>query len=378
MFQAMTRPRSFGLALAASTMLLVVGCKLSSDQASSTHPSEDAGDVRRPAEEDAATRVASGTDHDAGTTTDEQSCRDGVEGCGCYGNQTCNAGLVCLSHLCVSLGSGSMTTTTPASSDERGEVDAAVSLEATATTDVGEPSTQPTAQPSSSESFATSTALTVPASSSSGVDSGVSACGASCANSDLIDDFEDEDIAACSRDGWDSGWWLATDGLGALSAPLNGDRQGLLTQLAPVRDGSCVGLHLQGSGFGSWGVNLGLTLNNPDDTVPRPVDLSAAAGISFWLRGSGNIRVLVSTSDTDPPENGGTCASSCKQYFTGASYIAIPNAWTKVTIPFTSLYSATVGRNMSASDLSKVLFIAFGTETGPAFDVWLDDVSLSH
>src|SRR5262245_55866102 len=41
----------------------------------------------------------SGTGGKGGTT----ACAPGTEGCACYGNNTCDSGLQCLSHLCVSL-----------------------------------------------------------------------------------------------------------------------------------------------------------------------------------------------------------------------------------------------------------------------------------
>jgi hypothetical protein len=295
------------------------------------------------------------------------ACPDGSETCACYGNLTCNAGLVCLSHLCVSLGLGSVAPggaepVPPAMGQPVGAPDAAVSA----------------AVPASTEMVLTAAgpALAVPSvSSSSGAVGGV--CGAGCTDSASLDDFEDGDLVACPRAGWDTGWWLATDGLGTLTAPLDGTRQGLPSGLMPSRGTSCHGLHVAGAGFSSWGVNVGLTFNNPDDTVPRPVSLAGATGISFWLRGSGKLHLLISTSDTDPPENGGTCSGSCKQYFTESSYAAIPSEWTKRTILFSSLYSGTVGRYMSASDVQKVLFIAFASETSSAFDLWLDDIALS-
>jgi MYXO-CTERM domain-containing protein len=41
-----------------------------------------------------------------GNTTAASTCEPGHETCPCYGNDTCNAGLTCASHLCVFLGTG--------------------------------------------------------------------------------------------------------------------------------------------------------------------------------------------------------------------------------------------------------------------------------
>jgi hypothetical protein len=47
-----------------------------------------------------------GGEPSAGGGTGGVGCPAGSEGCACYGNDTCNAGLTCASHLCVSLASG--------------------------------------------------------------------------------------------------------------------------------------------------------------------------------------------------------------------------------------------------------------------------------
>ncbi len=47
-----------------------------------------------------------GTGGDPETGTGGADCPDGTERCSCYGNGTCNAGLVCASDLCVDLGTG--------------------------------------------------------------------------------------------------------------------------------------------------------------------------------------------------------------------------------------------------------------------------------
>jgi hypothetical protein len=52
---------------------------------------------------------AAGCSSKGSNTSQDASCAMGSEGCGCYGNDTCNGGLKCLSHLCVSLGVGGDT-----------------------------------------------------------------------------------------------------------------------------------------------------------------------------------------------------------------------------------------------------------------------------
>lgn len=74
--------------------LLVLGCG-GSDASRNAQPTGTGG-----ASADAST--GSGGASTGGTT----ECRDGAETCACYGNGTCNAGLVCASNLCVRLSSG--------------------------------------------------------------------------------------------------------------------------------------------------------------------------------------------------------------------------------------------------------------------------------
>ena len=48
----------------------------------------------------------SGSGGASGATGTNSSCPVGAETCPCYGNDTCNTGLTCASHLCVNLGAG--------------------------------------------------------------------------------------------------------------------------------------------------------------------------------------------------------------------------------------------------------------------------------
>jgi hypothetical protein len=205
---------------------------------------------------------------------------------------------------------------------------------------------------------------------------GNSACGAGCTNSNTLDDFEDGDVTGCQRNSWVGSWWLASDGTGTLTNPASAtDKAGLQVQLSPLSGTSCRGLHMSGYGFSSWGANVGFTFNNPDDTVPRAVDLSGFSGVSFWLRGSGSVWFLVGTTDTEPPDNGGTCSTNCKQHFSIGTF-AVPSTWTNFQESFSTLFSNTANRYWSASDLGKVLFIALQTTSSASFDLWVDDVAL--
>ena len=53
-----------------------------------------------------ATVSSSGGASAGAVGTGGATCQPGQEGCACYGNDTCNAGLTCASHLCVRFGTG--------------------------------------------------------------------------------------------------------------------------------------------------------------------------------------------------------------------------------------------------------------------------------
>ncbi len=60
-------------------------------------------------EREDGTGAVAGTPVTGAGGTGGDDCPDGTERCACYGNGTCNAGLVCASNLCVRLGSGGTT-----------------------------------------------------------------------------------------------------------------------------------------------------------------------------------------------------------------------------------------------------------------------------
>src|SRR5262245_35374429 len=86
-------------ALVLCGIVAVVGCGGGSDGGGAKGGSGGSG----------GTTGAGGT-MSAGGTGGSGACVTGEEGCACYPNSTCNAGLACLSHLCVSLTGGAGTT----------------------------------------------------------------------------------------------------------------------------------------------------------------------------------------------------------------------------------------------------------------------------
>lgn len=338
------------------------------------------------------------------------ACAAGTKGCACYGNQTCNSGLTCVTNACVELGgtggagnggNNSVGGTSAPSSNVGlggGGIDiggAQSSGGNTVTTSGGAaPVTggapgnggaseaggfvatgggSPVADGGSSE-VATGGASAMggqSASTTGGTAAGQ--CASTCSDPLVIDDFEDSNLDICPRNGWKGDWWFATDGKG-VSVP--SDNTDLPTPIDPPRGSSCGGLRLRGSGFSSWGADVGITFNNPDGKKVLAVDLSQYSGVSFSVRGTGSLRFQVPTTDTQVESGGGTCVGDwpCNDHF-GTDWIALTASWVTHKVAFGSLSRSSVSGKMTTTDLKKALNLFFLTPTTETFDLWLDDVS---
>ena len=195
----------------------------------------------------------------------------------------------------------------------------------------------------------------------------------------MIDDFEDGDTTACPRSGWTSLWWAHGDDYGTLSpsaASIDADSNVLSVALSPARGSSQRGLHLQGTGFTDWGAEISLVLNNPGEEIPQPVDLSQYEGILFWARGSGMVRLRVSTPEELQPEAGGTCSGEypdCWDYFASTS-VSLGSDWAPYSVGFGSLAKELAGTTMQTTDQESVVHLLF-LANSTSFDLWLDDVT---
>ena len=211
-----------------------------------------------------------------------------------------------------------------------------------------------------------------PAGGTSGTTTGGSSAGGAktCPDPLLIDDFEDGDTTPCAMSNWVSAWWMVDDGTGTKTPTTNAELPAARTV---TRAGSLKGLHVQGSGFSVWGLAIGMTFNNPDNTVPHIVDLSTHTGVTFWLRGSGYVRFQLATSDTQTVANGGTCIVGCDVNFE-TSPISLGSTWIRQQVIFSSLYNSQFSRDASTSDLKRAMTFMFVTATS-TFDVWIDDIA---
>jgi hypothetical protein len=192
-----------------------------------------------------------------------------------------------------------------------------------------------------------------------------------CANALLIDDLEDGDETVCPSDGRDGHWFTFGDGtVGAELIPSSG----VAFEPTRIDDGSRstsrYAARFSGSGFETW-ASMGLDLvSNP------PYDAVGLGGISFWMRSTGPVDVLIGMPETTPTSQGGTCedpegAFTCNEHFKFSITAPAPG-WAEYRVPFNALRQAFGTVVWNPRRLGAIQF----QTPGPApFDVWIDDLS---
>jgi len=306
-------------------------------------------------------------------------CEDGTLGCPCYGNGTCNAGLTCEDDVCApeeaggtggTTGTGGQATTGGATTGGTEDPGSGGAPDGGTGGGTGGAGGNPAGGTGGQAQAG------APATGGAAGSGGATMCASTCSDPNVIDDFEDGDIIACPRQNWTIDWWTDGDEYG-YSVPTIETKEELAVTLDTPRDTSCGALHLEGYGFSDWGVEIGLTFNNPTKEMPLPVDLSAYQGVAFWVRGTGSVQVQLPTIDTLPPEAGGVCSGEwpdCWDYFE-SGFITLTSTWTRHEIDFASLANEYEGATPTATDLRYVLNLFFYLSIDTTFDLWLDDVS---
>ena len=182
----------------------------------------------------------------------------------------------------------------------------------------------------------------------------------------LIDDFEDGDARAPMLEHRAGTWFTFNDGSG-VQAPKPG---ALLTamRIPGGRGASHFGLHSTGGKFNKWGANLSLELN-----PRRCYDASAYAGVQFWARGHGELRVVVQMTHVVSEEFGGSCTHDC---FDGhATRIQLGRDFKRIEVRWAELRQTGFGTPLpfDARSLFSIAFSVLPEQT--PFDFWIDDVS---
>jgi hypothetical protein len=183
----------------------------------------------------------------------------------------------------------------------------------------------------------------------------------------LIEDFEHDDSWVLAADGRKGSWITYDDGTGKQVPP---SRSALFPSRIPGGRGTSKhALHVVGGRFTDWGVTLGTELADA-----ACYDASAYAGIEFWAKGAGKIRVGLQMIDVQDVRYGGLCQSNC--YDTHKKVIELTSTFRKYVVPWEDLKQLYVAGPPVTFDPRRVRFLEFGIppESTP-FDVWIDDVS---
>jgi hypothetical protein len=182
----------------------------------------------------------------------------------------------------------------------------------------------------------------------------------------MIDNFEDGDGALIPNNGRQGYWYVFNDAtVGGTQTPA----PDVVLPESGGADGTTMAMHTSGSGFAEWGAGIGVDVNNVNDTK-LTWDASAFTGIVVMARGSGQIRAVVQTEATTPPEEGGTCAMDCDPH---GKVLVVSDEWQQFTLPFAQLTQEGWG-TPAGWDASKVVGIQFKVGKDVDFDFWVDEI----
>lgn len=358
------------------------------------------------------------------------ACAQGSETCPCYGNMTCDDGLVCASKVCVAIeqggapasggstsasggapasggttqtatfategGTSSVTSTAPSGGNTAlGGTPAAGGTSATGggTTVGGTSASGGTPLPAGASSLGGAVASGGSTSATGGSNSGMAgstvtgvagAASARCMPETMIDDMEDQETSVCPNAGRNGSWYTAA-GVAATITP-SPSTQFSASSIVGGRGTSYFGMHASGAAITTlddencWAV-LGANL-----TKGAAYDASHHTGIQFWARASSSfrLRVNVSTTSTRTIADGGGCDPTvlkCNDYF--GNWITLSSSWQLYSLPFSNMSPVGWGDVMSANfgyswaiefHYARWPYLA-ATANPSTFDYWIDDLS---
>jgi hypothetical protein len=183
----------------------------------------------------------------------------------------------------------------------------------------------------------------------------------------LLDDWEESDSRVAPLDGREGNWITYDDGTGKQTPP---DKSPLFpARLHGGRGTSTRALHMVGGKFKDWGVTFGAELADA-----ACYDASAYAGIEFWAKGSGFLKVGLQMIDVQDEKYGGFCKTDC--YNTHRKVVALSKTWQHYVVRWEELAQLYKAGPPLDFDPTRVRFLEFGVgpESTP-FDLWIDDVA---
>jgi len=169
-----------------------------------------------------------------------------------------------------------------------------------------------------------------------------------------------------------SAWMVESPGHGGTGSAVHFAGAGFQGPASATNWGAGTGFALGGSIPGGLTYGTGLTV--------MATDVSAYTGISFYAKSSmmSDISVQFPTADTTPDYC--TCFAANLCYVVHSTVVlAIAADWTRYTIKFADLRQPSYALTPVAFDPSSLLAIDFATNgVVPAFDFWIDDITLIH
>ena len=183
-----------------------------------------------------------------------------------------------------------------------------------------------------------------------------------------LDDLEDCDAAILPADGRSGAWYRYLDTFGSTLIP---------AMFTPEMGGSPVSprcavhvrrMIISDPGMMKYGfAGVGFVFSGT-----QPFDSSGYDGISFWAKGTGQMRAAVALPATTDAMFGGACMTGCGDTF-GLTVELTPQ-WKRYELRWSELAQAGWG-TAATFDERQMTGVDFGFGASPAFDVWIDDVA---
>ena len=194
---------------------------------------------------------------------------------------------------------------------------------------------------------------------------------------EVIDDFDDDDGRITMMGGRQGPWHSFNDTNGGNQTPPNA----MWMPEAGGASSTPYAAHTKGSGykFGGIGFDLNNATTMPESMQCMAYDASMYKGITFWAKGTANLRVELPTKAFVPTTRGGSCnesSSTCwNVYGSRAPQKMLTAEWKQFTIPFSTL-EREMGGATPPFDPTQLMGISFKSESD-SFDFWIDDVQFA-
>lgn len=182
--------------------------------------------------------------------------------------------------------------------------------------------------------------------------------------SQLIDDFEHDNLAL-PKNGGRTGFWV-------IGTEENGGHADARVSTKCAARGQRAG-HFSGGAFTSWGSNWTALLLEQPGGMAVPYDATAYGGVSFWAAVSTTapepFSLPVGVTTMDVAWNGGIC-KKCMDYY--RTKVPLGHEWRRFMLRFSDLKQDGSGDGPVALRRDQLVGVIFWPARD--FDVWIDDL----